>query len=69
MLQPPEPPDHWSGERDARFLKSHCPQLPLAPEVDVIGSEDCLFLNVYTPHVISLFVFISTYLNTCLIST
>lgn len=49
-FKPPEPPDRWSGKRDARFFKSHCPQLSLVPEVGVTGSEDCLFLNIYTTH-------------------
>jgi para-nitrobenzyl esterase len=53
----PEPPELWSGVRPARSFGPSSPQLPgLVPMVSrLIGSgtsgqsEDCLYLNVWTP--------------------
>jgi len=52
----PRPPERWSGTRQALRAGSACPQnanrLGDAPEAKagtVIGSEDCLYLNVYAP--------------------
>jgi para-nitrobenzyl esterase len=46
--QAPEPADHWSGVRDATRFGPHCPQV--SSEFGVAStSEDCLYLNVYTP--------------------
>ena len=52
--QPPQPAPAWSGVRDATTFASSCPQAPstqdpFAPPGPV--SEDCLYLNVYTPTV------------------
>jgi para-nitrobenzyl esterase len=44
--RPPSPPEAWSGTRSARTYGSVCPQLKAG---SVIGDEDCLFLNVWTP--------------------
>jgi para-nitrobenzyl esterase len=49
----PQPPAMWKGVRDATHFGAHCMQLSL-PNDDTIlqdsgPSEDCLFLNVYTP--------------------
>lgn len=44
----PQEPDTWHGVRDATKPGNKCAQInPFAPEF--IGSEDCLYLNVYTP--------------------
>jgi para-nitrobenzyl esterase len=43
---PPEPAPGWTEERDARKFGAVCPGI-IDGEVD--GSEDCLYLNVYTP--------------------
>src|SRR5215475_4031523 len=46
--QPPQPAASWSGVRDATQFAPHCPQLA-TPFGQASTSEDCLFLNVFTP--------------------
>src|ERR1700677_3270820 len=46
--QPPQPAASWSGVRDATQFAPHCPQLA-SPFGQASTSEDCLFLNVFTP--------------------
>jgi para-nitrobenzyl esterase len=46
--RPPQPAANWSGVRDATQFARHCPQLP-TPFGQASTSEDCLFLNVFTP--------------------
>src|SRR5215467_8281513 len=46
--QPPQPAASWSGVRDATQFAPHCPQLP-SPFGQGSTSEDCLYLNVFTP--------------------
>ena len=47
----PAPAAHWKGVRQARRYGAHCEQFPfpdmIFPDADM--SEDCLFLNVFTP--------------------
>lgn len=44
--RPPAPPAAWTGVRDGTAFAEPCVQI--GPE-DVIGSEDCLYLNVFAP--------------------
>jgi para-nitrobenzyl esterase len=46
--QPPQPAASWSGVRDATRFAPHCPQSP-SPFGQASTSEDCLYLNVFTP--------------------
>jgi para-nitrobenzyl esterase len=46
--RPPQPAASWSGVRDATRFAPHCPQPP-TPFGQASMSEDCLFLNVFTP--------------------
>ncbi|CAB3255054.1 unnamed protein product [Arctia plantaginis] len=47
----PEDPISWDGVRDAKVHGSVCPQLNILTNTYIPGSEDCLFVNVYTPNV------------------
>lgn len=46
----PEEPEAWSGVRDALKEGNDCSQIHLLDQAS-FGSEDCLYLNVYTPQV------------------
>jgi para-nitrobenzyl esterase len=48
----PRPPGSWQGVRDATQQGQPCAQLA-ADGSGVIGSEDCLFLNVMTPRAVT----------------
>lgn len=47
-LQAPEPPEQWEGVRDATQHGPVCPQYNERMDRIEPGSEDCLYLNVYT---------------------
>ncbi|XP_078603170.1 carboxylesterase 3-like [Branchiostoma floridae x Branchiostoma japonicum] len=63
--RPPQDPSSWTGVRDASEFGNRCPQIFNPDDVPLIDpiwketiffhskaeSEDCLFLNVYTPKV------------------
>jgi para-nitrobenzyl esterase len=46
--RPPQPAANWPGVRGATQFAPHCPQ-PSSPFGHASMSEDCLFLNVFTP--------------------
>ena len=46
--QPPQPPAKWHGLRSATQFANHCPQ-PASFFGQASTTEDCLYLNVYTP--------------------
>ena len=46
--RPPQPHGRWTGVRDASAYGNHCPQVA-SPFGVASASEDCLFLNVFTP--------------------
>lgn len=50
--QPPQPAAHWKGVRDATHYGHDCMQLPFpqdAAPLRTTPSENCLFVNVWTP--------------------
>src|SRR6516225_1448693 len=50
--KPPAAPDRWRGTRDATKYGFHCMQSNPFPDMlyqDAGHSEDCLFVNVFTP--------------------
>lgn len=49
-------PQPWEGVYDATEHKSICMQNDdlFVANAPVIGSEDCLYINVYTPQVITI---------------
>ncbi|RZC42621.1 COesterase and/or Abhydrolase 3 domain containing protein, partial [Asbolus verrucosus] len=46
----PQPPEPWFGIRNAKKESNECFQKNLVLN-SLIGSEDCLYLNVYTPQI------------------
>jgi hypothetical protein len=48
LLQPPVPKKPWTDIFNATVDGSPCIQLNQFDESQVLGSEDCLLLNVYT---------------------
>lgn len=46
--QPPQPHANWSKPLDATMFANHCPQVA-SPFGVASTTEDCLFLNVFTP--------------------
>jgi len=45
----PRPPEPWTETREALQRGSKCVQLDMADASEVVGSEDCLSLDVYAP--------------------
>lgn len=51
--KPPIPHPGWTGVRSAQVYPPACPQKTFSPTDSVgtvVGSEDCLYLNVWTPN-------------------
>lgn len=48
-MQPPQPPLPWTEVFDAFEYGDECIQKLVFANNNVTGSEDCLFVNVYTP--------------------
>lgn len=48
-LQPPTESPPWEGELMATSYKPNCLQYNLIEQNPILGSEDCLYLNVYVP--------------------
>ncbi len=46
--KPPQPTPKWTGTRKAINFGSPCPQLPARWFQYIEGSEDCLYLNIWT---------------------
>ncbi|WP_319578356.1 carboxylesterase/lipase family protein [uncultured Methanospirillum sp.] len=46
--RPPEPVTPWEGVRETTAFSPACPQ-PIAADPNLSMSEDCLYLNVWTP--------------------
>ncbi|KAJ8723105.1 hypothetical protein PYW08_003017 [Mythimna loreyi] len=47
----PEEPEGWEGTRDATAQGPMCPHYNALTDVTVLGSEDCLTCDVYTPDI------------------
>ena len=45
----------WTGVRDAIVPSPTCLQIDFIQQYNISGTEDCLYLNVYTPKVRSTF--------------
>ncbi|CAG0923892.1 unnamed protein product [Notodromas monacha] len=48
-FKPPVPQPGWTGTWNATASRPKCLQYDSIVELDVVGQEDCLYLNVYTP--------------------
>ncbi|CAL8072149.1 unnamed protein product [Orchesella dallaii] len=55
----PVPVGPWSGVLIANKTRRDCLQMDVSKQLRVRGSEDCLYLNVYSPLVCSIQIFYS----------
>jgi hypothetical protein len=49
--QDPQGPDPWVGTLEADKYANVCPQSSLSNRDAITGSEDCLYLNIFSPQV------------------
>lgn len=49
VVNPPQPPAPWSSTRNAGTMGPMCIQYTGTSGSEIVGNEDCLYLNVYTP--------------------
>ncbi|CAD0201641.1 unnamed protein product [Chrysodeixis includens] len=47
----PRPPLPWDGVRNATEHGPKCPQMDLFTQQKILSTEDCLYLNVYSPDI------------------
>ena len=59
-FQAPQSAEPWQGVRDALVEGAICPQMDVHHGYVYVGDEDCLFLNVYTCQVTTVFIAYST---------
>jgi len=59
-FQAPQSAEPWRGVRDALIEGAICPQMDVHHDFVYVGDEDCLFLNVYTCQVTTVFITYST---------
>lgn len=50
FCQDPQPPEPWTGIREAKDFGNSCAQFDVFTR-ELVGSDDCLYLNVYTPSI------------------
>lgn len=51
LLQAPVPVEPWEGVLDGTKTTPACVQRnPYIRQKEIVGQEDCLYLNIYTPY-------------------
>lgn len=55
LFKPPEKHPGWSGTLKAFSAGQMCVQYSMITDT-IIGNEDCLYLNVFVPQVVKLYI-------------